>query len=244
MMGAPKAIYGLAPPRDCLILTLMDPHAPSPLTLTVPEDAPLGAAAAPRLQDPMQALRDGTRHEHERIEDKVPLLRPGLTRESYARYLARVLGYQRPIEHAVARFDLSPLDLRACEKSRLIEADLAALGTSMPIVEARPEDLPPLTSAAEAFGCMYVIEGSTLGGRVILRALTPRLGVHADDGASYLAGYGEATGKHFKAFGDALRAFVAREGGLPCVVAGARATFASFERWVALGEPYHLTAPG
>ena len=89
---------------------------------------------------------------------------------------------------------------------------------------------------------MYVLEGSTLGGRVILRQLTPRLGVRAGEGASFLAGYGEDTGKHFKAFGEALRTFVAREGGLDRIVAGARATFASFERWVTLGAPYEPPA--
>jgi heme oxygenase (biliverdin-IX-beta and delta-forming) len=61
--------------------------------------------------------------------------------------------------------------------------------------------LPPFPAPrnrAEALGMLYVLEGSTLGGRVILRTLLDR-GVD-DPSLSFLDPYGEATGKRWRDF--------------------------------------------
>jgi heme oxygenase len=61
---------------------------------------------------------------------------------------------------------------------------------------------PAPRSAAEALGMLYVLEGSTLGGRMILRALAER-GVH-DPALQFLDPYGTDTGARWRAFLDVL----------------------------------------
>ena len=59
----------------------------------------------------------------------------------------------------------------------LLEADLAVLGSSARAVDALQAcPVPLLHDAAEALGSLYVIEGSTLGGRIIQRNVERCLG--------------------------------------------------------------------
>jgi hypothetical protein len=57
---------------------------------------------------------------------------------------------------------------------------------------------PRPAGRAEAFGMLYVLEGSTLGGRIILRTLSDR-GV-SDPALSFLDPYGAATGQRWRDF--------------------------------------------
>ena len=54
-------------------------------------------------------------------------------------------------------------------------------------------------SLAYALGYAYVIEGSTLGGRVILKHVAPALKLDGS-GTSFFSGYGADTGKYWKEF--------------------------------------------
>ncbi len=57
---------------------------------------------------------------------------------------------------------------------------------------------PDPATAAEALGMLYVIEGSTLGGRIILRQLAAR-GID-DPRLAFLDPYGADTGRHWRDF--------------------------------------------
>ncbi len=105
-------------------------------------------------------------------------------------------------------------------------------------VAALPECpiLPPIDGLPAALGMMYVLEGSTLGGRYITRAVGANLGLRPGDGCSYFASYGDRVGPMWKEFGRTLEAFAAAHPAAEGrVVAAAAATFAAFERWVAGG---------
>jgi heme oxygenase len=62
----------------------------------------------------------------------------------------------------------------------------------------------------KAFGCLYVMEGSTLGGKIIYNILKKQLGLSDSAGASFFYGYGPATGEKWKTFGASLEAFAGR----------------------------------
>jgi len=187
-------------------------------------------------------LKSETSHLHSRIEQVVPLLRPELDRPAYRRYLERLLGYLRPIEAMLAGFAASwaeyGLDFEARRKTQLIEHDLLALGRSPEDLSALPlcADLPAARSLDEAWGCLYVLEGSTLGGQVLLRTLGPRLHLSRSDGLSFLSGYGERTGATWKAFAAAVGDFDAGGCDRPAVVRGACETFATQMAWLAGGQ--------
>lgn len=82
-------------------------------------------------------------------------------------------------------------------RGALVRADLAALGVAERC--ETPVKLPALPSVAAAFGSLYVLEGSALGGQVIARELA-RHGIGPQAGGSYFAGAGPATGARWRAF--------------------------------------------
>ncbi len=63
---------------------------------------------------------------------------------------------------------------------------------------AASDRFPPLTSEAEALGALYVLEGATLGGRIIRRELAVR-GASLT-GLEFLDPYGEAAGDRWRSF--------------------------------------------
>jgi heme oxygenase len=108
--------------------------------------------------------------------------------------------------------------------------DLVALGATgtAPTYEGVPE----LGSLAAGFGCLYVLEGSTLGGQVILRHVGSSLGLDASRGASFFASYGRRVGSMWRAFGEAASAHCATEAHCDEALAAATHTFEAFHHWI------------
>jgi len=183
-------------------------------------------ASAESLRD---ALREGTRTDHDRLEDGLRLTDPAMTRDRYAEVLALFHGFWAGWEPRVATELRDDAFLAPRRRLHLLREDLRALG----IEPAALPDCPPpeLHGRGEAMGSLYVMEGSTLGGRVILKGLG-RLGLGEGGGTRYFAGHGEATGAMWRGFLARLDAEPDRE----AVLRGARATFATLADWM-LGAP-------
>ncbi len=123
----------------------------------------------------------------------------------------------------------SPIDFAARRRSDMVLTDLRVLGVA---------DIPsvPLTASVtgmfDAIGCLYVLEGSTLGGQIILRRARERLGIAADAGAIFFRGYGEQTGAMWRQLIDAINQIPADSPDADLVESGARHVFARFtEVW-------------
>ena len=169
-------------------------------------------------------LRDGTRVEHDRLEDGLRLTDPALTLERYRAVLARFHGFWAGWEPRVAAALADDAFLAPRRRLGLLRHDLRALGV---VPENLPVCPPPLLHGrGEAMGSLYVMEGSTLGGRVILKGLE-RLGV-PPEARSYFAGHGEATGAMWRAFLERLE----REPDAAAVLRGAKATFQRLGDWM------------
>ena len=83
----------------------------------------------------------------------------------------------------------------------LLASDLTALGVSDRDRKALPAcPLTPVNDAAEALGSLYVMEGSTLGGRVIRKNLDRCLGQYSSVGCAYFNGCGADTGVMWLSF--------------------------------------------
>ena len=129
-----------------------------------------------------------------------------------------------------------PLKLDARWKTRLLERDLRVLGCGAAL-DARqiPESnvLPSISGVAEALGCMYVLEGATLGGQIIVRHLRRTLGVEPESGAAFFGSYGAEVGPMWKCFGDVLATYsAAHPAEDEIIVATARETFDALDRWL------------
>lgn len=125
------------------------------------------------------------------LDARLLLARPDAGAREYLSYAAAMWGWLSPLEPQLwcATWP-SELDPAARDgKRRWLEADLAVLGyDGKPPVDPTGLDL---SSQAARFGVAYVVEGSQLGGQVLLRRLGPALAPHVP---RYLAGYGASTG--------------------------------------------------
>lgn len=122
---------------------------------------------------------------------------------------------------------IAGLNLAERRRAHRFAADLAVLGldmASLPVCAA-----PPALSAGEAFGLLYVSEGSTLGGKVIgkrLKAIGQDL-----DGLAFLDPYGARTGDLWRGFLAALDREATTEAFRDEAVRGGVAGFQAAEQW-------------
>lgn len=163
---------------------------------------PVSAAVASPHEGVLPALRAVTREQHDRIEQLLALDAP----MPLQRYAAVLMGFQHFLASWEAELrEAMPDRLQAWlrERSRLawLAQDLAFLGAGAPRVRAAaPAGCLPVRSVAAVFGSLYVIEGSALGGQVIVPRLQRSLGLMPGRGASYFHGFGERTGSMWREF--------------------------------------------
>ncbi|HYQ52414.1 MAG TPA: biliverdin-producing heme oxygenase, partial [Pseudomonas sp.] len=119
------------------------------------------------------ALREGTRDCHKALEARLPFFETSFDVAAYSRLIQAYYGFHAPLE---ARLGVYQEPLRA--KTPALSLDLQALNLSAADIDALPlcQALPAISSEASALGVMYVLEGSTLGGQVLKRAMAERLG--------------------------------------------------------------------
>lgn len=149
-------------------------------------------------------LLAATHAEHARI-NRHPRL-AGLTRPGYrlAQYRTLLPVYHRfygLVEGAVLeRLKADAVDFSYQERRKLpwLDQDLAVLGLSPPVLGAGPACR--CADLAEAIGALYPIEGSTLGGQLILGHLRDNLGLTATTGARFFHGYGADTQRRWAEF--------------------------------------------
>lgn len=145
----------------------------------------------------LEQLKSETAAAHASIERRLRIAQAGASLEDYRNYLCAMYGFTAPLEQRLPQLtpDLSSeLELELRCKSSLIASDLATLE---PRLEEKPaplawcDSLPEHRSATQVLGILYVLEGSTLGARWLLRHLQP---LRIDDCSRYLRSYGEALG--------------------------------------------------
>ncbi len=103
-------------------------------------------------------------------------------------------------------------------------------GLNLPICQT----LPPLTNLSQAFGCLYVMEGSTLGGKFIYKVVKDTLHFEHTTGASFFYGYGADTGAKWKAFGQSLTEISSQYNNNTDtdIIQSANNTFVLFKNWL------------
>ena len=176
---------------------------------------------------------------HQALENRIPLTDPDLDLDTYRDLVAGFYGFVQPLEQQLALHapQLSGIHLQERSKTSLLERDLQELGIAARLVP-RCAALPDLEDEAAAWGCLYVMEGSTLGGRVIASALGRSLGLGAENGAAYFSGYGARTGELWREFCAALATASVDplEGKSDRIVATAAATFECLHAWLYPGD--------
>jgi len=173
-----------------------------------------------KAPDIMVRLRERTAHTHaatEALPLMTALLAPTADADAYRRYLAALYGVYRVVEPrlyaAVSPPVLSLLGIQP--KLPALQQDLAALTPSRGALLKASAALPEGTlrdrmraavqSEFAALGGLYVLEGATLGGRVIARRLRQQWGPDCGMPFAFLEFRGANPGSEWRRFGDGIR---------------------------------------
>lgn len=186
----------------------------------------------------LTALRTATREQHLCVERAVDLPSRLRSRQRYCELLERFYGYYGPLESqlkTLADAGLVPLDLQPRLKIALLHQDLLALGHTAERIAALPvcRSVPQLRDTADALGCLYVLEGSTLGGQIIRQAVERQLGLEPETGCAFFNSYGDSTRAKWSDFCSILADYGDRHPGAESqVIATATETFARLGSWI------------
>lgn len=174
-------------------------------------------------------LKKSTADAHSALEAlpvSVSMMNPKVTQAEYVQYLRLMYDVVKDAEENIfPSLNVYVEDIASRNKAHFIENDLRALGCP-PLVRSTPLSTGCFNLTIPfAMGILYVLEGSSLGGRVILKNITNALGYTAEEGAAYFAGYGNLTGPRWKSFLEALSNFAAETGQNEEIVQGANYAF-------------------
>jgi heme oxygenase len=181
-------------------------------------------------------LRTATAEVHRSLEARLDLLSPQLSLERYQRLLLGFYGYYAAIEpRLVGLARKTRVSLPIVARAGLLEQDLLSLGMRAEAIAGAPRcaDLPALLDREHLAGCLYVLEGSRLGARVIARFVEEHLGLTRLRGCSFFADEGQETSRRWTEVlrwleGHADEASVDQRQ----IVSSAAETFRSLERWL------------
>jgi heme oxygenase (biliverdin-IX-beta and delta-forming) len=185
-------------------------------------------ANKPLVEDPVAGnaivrLRQETGAAHRELDETLGIVDRLSTGDRRVGLLA---GYHRLHRQTEAKVEpllrgIADLDFSARRRSSLIAEGIRSLGHT--VVADSTASVSMLTRA-EAFGAFYVLEGSSLGGRVILKELKRRNVSPA--GLGFLDPYGADTSRRWQSFLAILEREVKSDQQKSDAVKGALATFA------------------
>lgn len=161
----------------------------------------------------MDELRQKTAVLHRATETAFDLPFVSASRTNYASMLRTLLSIYRPVERRLDKVDWkqTAINWPQRRKAALLERDLITLGEPADISDSLEAANIPLRSPAAAIGCLYVLEGSTLGAQFILKQLEKTLNLTPKAGAGFFGAYGTATREKWASFGAAADAYAGED---------------------------------
>lgn len=183
----------------------------------------------------IEALRQATGLRHQKVGENPAMTRlfdSDYTVSEYRSHLGRLLGLFEPLERAIGIAAGTNLIPHMAPRSHALHADLLAMGATERGIASLElyrgfESINP----AGLQGCVYVILGSMLGAKIIVKQLRSVLGSQA----SYQF-YGDADGQNaqrWKAFCLDLETAPVRD--IDSICATAITVFDAYQEW--LSEP-------
>lgn len=192
--------------------------------------------------DILERLREGTKGAHDRLEavamsDRI--MDGSLGPEDYKKLIQVHYIVHRELEAMLeengVQHHFPELHFNERNKMPLLEKDVEELAISReklnaPAAGHLPQAGEPLAGKPYGLlGCVYVMEGATLGGNVIVKSLRKNEQLAGVDNFYYFGCYGSGTGKQWKSFLDVLKENGEGEENQEQIVQAARATYEFFE---------------
>jgi heme oxygenase len=184
----------------------------------------------------LSQLRAATGGLHQEVERRLDLVRQLSSMARRRRIVERFYGLHAGAELALwpRLVRLDGLDLEQRRRTTWLRRDLTSLGSNtdgLPLCAVAPP-----ASAEEALGFLYVLEGSTLGGKIVRRAVE---GQGAEmTGLRFLSPYGAATGERWRALVEVIEAVgAAAPGAIDGLVMGGVRGFETTRDWLCAEVP-------
>ena len=184
----------------------------------------------------LRRLKEETQRLHSQLESRLNLEHRLHSADAYCQLLGAFFGFYKPLEESLMRLqDQSFLGLDISERRKVgwLQQDLKQLGVAADLLPCC-DDLPSVVSTADCLGCLYVVEGATLGGQIIKRMLREHLSITPKSGGAFFASYGDRVGQMWLQFGKAVSDYAAiHPTSQDAIVASAQETFEKLDRWFA-----------
>ncbi len=183
----------------------------------------------------LSRLETETREHHADVDSHwLDLMASGVTRDVYRDVLARIYGFEAPVESAMSRTPHLVIgDRRERTRSGLIAQDLLALGMSPGKVAALPLCPAIVTFAdpVEALSWKYVIDRPTQLHGAIKRNVVARIADSAN-ACSYLSACDGIAAARWQQFGLLLDDVAKRPATADRMVSAAQRAFVAIKQWL------------
>ena len=187
---------------------------------------------------PLTALSDHlklhTKVHHQQVEKLlVARMRSIDNPDAYVELLQLFYGYFSALEDKINQH-IGPTQLPDYAERRKSESlfnDIESVGNITPQKPEHP-NLPMIENRLQAFGALYVIEGSTLGGKIISKLMAKQLDLQNNKGLSFFIGYGDKTEKMWEGFKEILNLQPQNRADAIIILDAANDTFNKFKFWI------------
>lgn len=156
----------------------------------------------------LDTIKTETRAWHDKVEELAAsdhIMDGTFTYDDYSALIARHYVMHNALEPKLADFfattSIPGINFEERRKLALLQKDMQEIQGDIPEGTFVPE--VEVTTPAQALGCMYVLEGSSLGGSVIKKQLGKNSNF-ADTNFHFFGCYGENTGRLWKEFRDVV----------------------------------------
>lgn len=178
-------------------------------------------------------LKTATLNNHQQLEKAlVTRMKAIRSTHDYVQLLQLFYTYFGGLEEKIKSYITADVlaDYDDRRKSAALAQDIQDLG-GMPGAKASGSALPPITNTQQALGALYVIEGSTLGGKIISKMMAQQLGIANGRGLGFFNGYGDDTDAMWSSFKEVLNQPGRTEAETDEIVDAANNTFLKFKNW-------------
>lgn len=179
-----------------------------------------------------EKLKEFTKTAHQLLEKKlITNIKAIHTQQDYAALLSLFYSFFGGMEVGIdEHIDTTLLpDYTQRRKAAALAEDLEDLKATLP-EKASEKDTPSISSHLQAMGALYVMEGSTLGGKIISQMIQKKLNLPDGFALSFFNSYGENTGSMWQTFKDAInQPLSAPQEAI--VIQSADDTFIRFREW-------------
>jgi heme oxygenase len=185
----------------------------------------------------LQALRQATQQSHKAVERLTPFFAPDFDQSAYLDWLELMHGFYSCIDAVVDQAGFAAATgWHYIPRRRLIELDIEALTQQKPTILPDKNNLlhalSELRNTAEVAGMLYVVEGSALGGEVLMKVFSRKLGLSAANGASFFAPHGNDPRSMWGNYVQLLGRLTTSANVETDVVRGAVTCFSTLQTWI------------